>query len=216
MVTIINRASELATQGATITTGAEGMKSISKEINLLVDQLVQLGNTNIGGIHLFAGVKTDAPPFSRVGDVVTYTGTPVTQAYQRDVDVDTNTSVTLNVSGDRLLGTSASGLFKVMIDLKNNLVAGDTTNTRVRLDELKTQLEGTLSIQSELGASLNRLDLTQERTNTRQDSFAQLYSGIQNIDLSKTITDLRFQEQIQQTSLNVLGRVLSKSLMDFI
>ncbi|MCS6266923.1 MAG: flagellar hook-associated protein FlgL [Vampirovibrio sp.] len=216
VVDIINRASELATQGANVTTGINGMTSISKEIDLLTNQLVQLGNSSINGVYLFAGVKTSAAPFVRTADVVTYSGTLSTEAYQREIDIDNTTTTTLNTPGDRLFGDSTSGLLKVMIDLKNNLAAGSTTDTRARLDELKTQLESTLSIQSEVGANINRLTLTKDRTNNSQDSFAQLYAGIQNVDMAKTITDLRFQEQIQQTSLSVLGRVLPKSLLDFI
>ena len=216
VVEIINRASELATQGANVTTGADGMASISKELDLLTNQLVQLGNSSLNGVYLFAGVKTSVAPFVRTGDVVTYSGTLSTEAYQREIDIDNTTTTTLNTPGDRLLGTSTSGLMKVMIDLKNNLAAGDTINTRVRLDELKTQLESTLSIQSEVGANINRLTLTKDRTNNSQDSFAQLYASIQTVDLAKTITDLRFQEQVQQSSLSVLGRVLPQSLLDFI
>jgi flagellar hook-associated protein 3 FlgL len=148
--------------------------------------------------------------------VVTYSGTPSTQAFQREIDIDGTTTATLNTPGDTVFGTSTSGLLNVFITLKNNLAAGNTTDTRTRLDELKTQLEYTLSIQSEVGASINRLTLTKDRTDNSQDSFAQLYAGIQNVDMAKTITDLRFQEQVQQTSLSVLGRVLPKSLMDFI
>ena len=77
-------------------------------------------------------------------------------------------------------------------------------------------MESTLSIQSEVGANINRLTLTKDRTNNSQDSFAQLYASIQTVDLAKTITDLRFQEQVQQSSLSVLGRVLPQSLLDFI
>lgn len=216
VVEIINRASELATQGANVTTGADGMASISKELDLLTNQLVQLGNSSLNGVYLFAGVKTSVAPFVRTGDVVTYSGTLSTEAYQREIDIDNTTTTTLNTPGDRLLGTSTSGLMKVMIDLKNNLAAGDTINTRVRLDELKAQLESTLSIQSEVGANINRLTLTKDRTNNSQDSFAQLYASIQTVDLAKTITDLRFQEQVQQSSLSVLGRVLPQSLLDFI
>ena len=202
VVDIINRASELATQGANVTTGADGMTSISKEVDLLTNQLVQLGNSSLNGVYLFGGVKTSVAPFVRTADVVTYSGTLSTEAFQRDIDIDNTTAATLNTPGDRLLGTSTSGLLKVMIDLKNNLAAGSTTNTRARLDELKTQLESTLNIQSEVGASINRLTLTKDRTNNSQDSFAQLYAGIQNVDMAKTITDLRFQEQVQQTSLS--------------
>lgn len=216
VVDIINRATELATQGSNVTTGLGGMQSISKEIDLLTNQLVQLGNSSLNGVYVFAGTKTNQPPFTRTADVVTYTGTPQTDAYQREIDIDNTTPVTINIAGDRLLGTTTSGLMKVMIDLKNNLAAGDTAATRARLDELKTQLESALSVQSEIGANVNRLESTKERTQNSQDNFSQLYASIQNVDMAKSITDLRFQEQVQQASLSVLGKVLPKSLLDFI
>jgi flagellar hook-associated protein 3 FlgL len=216
MSSLFLRASELATQGATVTTGPDGMKAIAKEVDLLVEQLVQLGNASIEGKYLFSGVKTTTVPFNRSGDIITYAGTPQTQAYQRQVDVDDNAPITINTPGDKLLGTSAGGTFKVLIDLKNNLLAGDTTATRAKLDELKTSIDSLLTVQSDLGATLNQVLLTKNRLEERQDTYSQLYARLQDIDLPKTITDLTAKEQTYQASLSLMGRILPQSLMDFL
>jgi flagellar hook-associated protein 3 FlgL len=216
MVEILQRAKELATQGSNVTTGANGMLSISKEVNLLTDQLVQLGNFKLGDIHLFAGSTTDSVPYTRVGDVVTYSGTPSTGSFQRQIDVAKNSSVTLNVTGDTLLGDTTAGVFKTMIDLKNALAAADTTTTRTQLDLLTTQMNSLLSSQATIGSTLNQLNATQDRTQTRQDSSAQLYSTLQDVDMPKLVTDLRFQEQINQSSLGVMARILPQSLFSFL
>jgi flagellar hook-associated protein 3 FlgL len=216
MVEILQRAKELGTQGANITTGANGMLSISKEVNLLTDQLVQLGNFKLGDIHLFAGASTNTVPYTRVGDVVTYAGTPSTGNFERQIDVAKNSSVTLNVTGDILLGDTTAGVFKTMIDLKNALAAADTTTTRTQLDLLTTQMNSLLSSQATIGSTLNQLNSTQDRTQTRQDSSAQLYSTLQDVDMPKLVTDLRFQEQINQSSLGVMARILPQSLFSFL
>jgi len=218
MVNVVQRALELGTQGANVTTGANGMLSISTEVNLLVDQLVQLGNSTLGDKFLFSGTRTDTVPYTRAGDVVTYNGTPQTEAYERNVQIDGNTPVTINTSGDRVLpGTaSAAGLFVNIINLKNDLAAGDTVQVRSRLDLLKTDLNSMLSIQAELGATLSRLESAEERTKLRQDTLSQLYSDVQDVDMPQLITDLNFHEQLSQASLSVMSRILPQNLFSFL
>ena len=217
-VDVVQRATELATQGATITTNASSMQALGREVDQLINQLVQLGNVSINDKFLFAGVRTTTPPFSRSGDVVTYSGTPNTQAWERQVDVTDNTKLTINLAGDSVFGntTTANTLFRVMVDLKNNLLAGDQTNTRLRLDELKAQQETVLSAQSQLGAVQTQLEETEERQSTYNNALSQRYATLQNVDMPKLISDLRFQEQVNQASLSVMGRVVPRSLMDFL
>ena len=216
MVEIVQRAKELATQGATVTTGAVGMLSLSKEINLLTDQLVQLGNFKQGDIYLFAGTTTNSVPYARVGDVVTYSGTPSSGNFQREIDVAKNASVTINVTGETLLGDSTAGIFKTMIDLKNALATADTTTTRTQLDLLTTQMNSLLSNQATIGATLNQINAAQERTQANQDFSAQLYGTLQDVDMPKLVTDLRFQEQLNQSSLGIMARILPQSLFSFL
>ena len=216
MVEIVQRAKELATQGANVTTGAVGMLSLSKEINLLTDQLVQLGNFKQGDIYLFAGTTTNSVPYARVGDVVTYSGTPSSGNFQREIDVAKNASVTINVTGETLLGDSTAGIFKTMIDLKNALATADTTTTRTQLDLLTTQMNSLLSNQATIGATLNQINAAQERTQANQDFSAQLYGTLQDVDMPKLVTDLRFQEQLNQSSLGIMARILPQSLFSFL
>ncbi len=217
MIEIVQRASELGTQGANVTTGAAGMASLGREVDLLVDQMVQLGNFQLGENYLFGGVITDSPPFSRALDVITYAGTPNTEAFQRQVDISKQASLTINVGGDTLLGdTSAPGVFRTLIDLKNALNAGDTVVTRDQLDLLKTDLANLLASQATMGATLNQLNSTLERTQARQESSAQLYGEIQNVDLPELVTNLRFQEQVNEASLGVMARILPQSLFNFL
>jgi flagellar hook-associated protein 3 FlgL len=217
VITLLQRSAELGTQGATVTTGATGMKALGEEMNLLVDQMIQIGNSALGENYLFSGFRTDTLPFIRTGDVVTYNGTPATEPHERKVQISPDIEVSLNIPGDTLLGdTTAGGVFQVMIDLKNALLAGDTALTRTQLDLVKNELNGMLGKQATIGTSVAQLENTLERTELRRDSTAQLYSKIQDINLPELITDLRFQEQAHETSLGVIGRILPQSLFSFL
>ena len=102
------------------------------------------------------------------------------------------------------------------MDLSHNLRDEDQVAIRTRLDELQTDLTDVLRVQTELGSITNRLELTQNRIESRQTVLSQQVAQIQNVDLPELITDLNFQEQVSQASLGVLSNVLTPTLLDFI
>ena len=233
---LVQRAQELATQAANFTNNQDGRNAIALEIDQIINQVVQLGNTDISGKYIFGGFKTDSPPFTRNGDDVTYNGTPSTEAWQRNTEVSQGTQVSINTNGDSLLGqvqvtaagpplpstfsASSHGLFQTLINLKQDLQAtGDPnqlTEIRNRLDDLTTGLNTVLSQQSTVGAITNRLTLTQSRLTDRKSVLTQQFATIQNIDMPKTVADLNQQQNTFQASLSVTGRLLSTSLLDYL
>lgn len=61
--TVLTRAKALAEQAATGTLDAHNRDQISYELRQLQKQLMNLANTSIEGKHIFAGHKTEEPPF---------------------------------------------------------------------------------------------------------------------------------------------------------
>jgi flagellar hook-associated protein 3 FlgL len=236
MTNLIQRAQELTTQAANFTNNQDGRNAIALEVDQIINQLVQLGNTDIGGKYIFGGFKTDAPPFTRTGDDITYSGTPTTESWQRNTEVAQGIQVPVNINGDTLLGqvqvatpgpplpvtfnAGSHGLFQTLVNLKQDLQAsGDPaqlTEIRTRLDELTTDLNTVLSQQSTVGAISNRLNLTQNRLSERKTVLTQQYASIQDINMPKTIADLNQQQNTFQASLAVTGKLLSTSLLDYI
>jgi len=236
MVELVQRAQELATQGANFTNNQDGRNAIALEIDQLINQMVQLGNTDISGKYLFGGFRTDIPPFSRTGDDISYNGTPPTESWQRSVDISRGVQITTNINGDDLLGqvgvtaagpplpstysAASHGVFKTLIDLKLSLQAsGDPnqlTEIRNRLDELTTDLNTVLSKQAIIGSASNRLEVTQGRLDERKSVLTKQYASIQDIDMAKTIADLNQQQNVFQASLTVTGRLLQTSLLNYL
>lgn len=236
MTNLIQRAQELATQAANFTNNQDGRNAIALEIDQIINQMVQLGNTDISGKYLFGGFKTDTPPFTRAGDDITYNGTPTTETWQRSTEVSAGILVQINVNGDNILGQvqvaipspplpatfsgASHGLFHTLINLKQDLEAGgdpaQLTEIRTRLDELTTDLNTVLAQQSTIGSITNRLSLTQSRIADRKSVLTQQYASIQDIDMPKTVADLNQQQNAFQASLAVTGRLLSVSLLDYL
>jgi flagellar hook-associated protein 3 FlgL len=67
---LLIRAKELALSQANATSTADTRESVAEEVKNIYDNLLQLANTKLGDSYIFAGHKTDTPPFSRDDDYI--------------------------------------------------------------------------------------------------------------------------------------------------
>ena len=65
------RAKELALSQVNATVNADDMNVVAEEVKSIYDHVLQLANTKLGKSYIFAGHKTDTPPFSRDADYIT-------------------------------------------------------------------------------------------------------------------------------------------------
>ena len=91
------RAKELALSQANATANADTMKAVAEEVKNIYDHLLQLANTKLGNSYIFAGHKTDTPPFSRDDDYIA--------SYNGDAEV---TDITCNAAN---AGTGLDGKY---------------------------------------------------------------------------------------------------------
>ncbi|MFZ5632107.1 MAG: flagellar hook-associated protein FlgL [Bacillota bacterium] len=71
---ILNQAAEMALQGANATYTPDDMAALGEQVDKMIDHVVDLANSSVGGKYIYAGTKNSTPPFKRVGDTITYTG----------------------------------------------------------------------------------------------------------------------------------------------
>jgi flagellar hook-associated protein 3 FlgL len=126
---LISRAKELAISARTLAPGDPERASALSEVQLIRQQLIALGNTQVGNDYIFGGAQTTAPPFqpdgTYVGDLtvrraaidngvfvdVNHAGQPLfTDALQAVSDLETALqSGSANAIGATLTGLSAAG-----------------------------------------------------------------------------------------------------------
>ncbi len=227
---IIHRAKELATQGATTGNDQNNLNAIAVEVEELLKQLVQVGNTQLGDKYLFGGKQTGTAPFSTSANDITYNGNDPSTAWQRQVEVSENVTLDINLNGETLFGevqvtatgppptfsAGSTGLFRTLRNLELNLSDGDQDEVRLRLDELDTQLNSVLNEQTRLGSVRNRIDRTQAMVEEREIFLSEQYSNIQDVNLPELLTKLNAAENTFQMSLSTTARVIQPSLMQFL
>ena len=100
--------------------------------------------------------------------------------------------------------------------ISNALRTGDLSALDTSLSELDTASEAVRTTQTTVGARTNRLLSVQASGEIRADAVTARLSGIEGIDLAKTITDLTLQQTAYQAALGAAAKVVQPSLMDFL
>lgn len=71
---ILHQAAEMAIQGANSTYAKEDLAVLGEQVDKMIDHVVEMANSSVGGRYIYAGTKNNLSPFKRVGDTITYTG----------------------------------------------------------------------------------------------------------------------------------------------
>jgi len=101
--------------------------------------------------------------------------------------------------------------------LINNLENGNIQGISSQdLTDIQANSDNVLRIRAEVGARTNRLELTKERLETQSNSFAELLSTEQDINMAEVISNLKSQESTYRAALASAARVLQPSLLDFL
>lgn len=338
---VLQRARELAVEGANGSMTQSDMQNILEEVEQLKTQLIQLGNTAYAGRFIFSGYSTDKKLLNDDGtfaiDVISIND-PVNNIKREDInyEIGVQDSININVPGGEIfnlgqdaIGSAATsgqttGMFDIaslVIDASNNtlnltvdgenvsitippatypdaaalaaaiqtevnnatMIAADITVTNVG-DKLKfvsgstgdesailidaassavvnlglgmnVQKNGTFSTgglikhfndyiavlaagdfnavgqiiadldadinnvsraRADVGARMNRLELTQNRLENDYVSFTKLMSQNEDVDMARTIMNLKNEENVYNASLSGGARIIQPSLVDFL
>jgi flagellar hook-associated protein 3 FlgL len=71
---ILEQASAMAVQGAHETYSSDDRKSLAEQIDKMIDEVLDLANSSLGGKYIYAGTDNSIAPFKRDGDRIIYSG----------------------------------------------------------------------------------------------------------------------------------------------
>lgn len=214
---IFQRARELAIYGASGTIPDDSRQALAREVDQLIDELVQVANTNYAGRYIFGGAYTAQPPFERDGNSVIYHGDGRAQYWEVAPGVTLSVNIT-GIHGFDVPSTGgASSLFGSLFALRDALDGGDTAAlSGYVLTDLDKYSDHTLNIRAELGAKSNRLSLSKNRAEESGIKMTELMSKLEDIDLAEMVMYYKNLEAVYQASLATSAKVLQPSLVDYL
>jgi flagellar hook-associated protein 3 FlgL len=217
----LQRARELAIQGGSSTQQQPQRDQLAIEVNQLLEGLLVEANHQTNGRYIFAGTRTRSEAFTATRDA---NGEIVSVAYagnttRFDLEIQDGTRVPVNEPGDAVFsGTGPGGvdLFALLVDLRDNLRAGDVGAVGASLADFNPAQDQLGVALARVGSVQNRLQRTDADIQVLINQLEQVFSDSVEADYAEVVLNLNAQSNAFQATLNAAAQVLQPSLLDFI
>ena len=216
--TLFVEARGLAVQGASDTYDAQQRSSLAAQVDQFLEHAVSLSESRYRGRYIFAGTQTGEPPYDAIRDqegkiLALDPAGDATGTIEREVA--DGVIMQVNVSGDSVYEGSLNA-FDVFIDLRDSLADNDVTKVRESLTALADMREKISAVRGEIGARVNRMELTRNILDRVTVEMSTILSEDEDVDLTSTIVNLQQEQDVFQAALASGSTVIPQSLMDFI
>lgn len=225
VTSMLQRARELAVQGASDTNTPASRRAIAAEVDQIAAQIKTLANTKIGNKYIFGGTATSTEPMPSAGGPFVGNLNPI------QLDVGNNSKVNISVDGPGVFvnspaGTTAPGLLSdpqgsgngILDKLSAALTSGlptAATDISATLDGIDANLDNISASRATLGANVNRITAISSQMATTTINLTANLSSIQDVDIAKTIMDFQTQQNTYQAALSIGAKIIQPSLVDF-
>jgi flagellar hook-associated protein 3 FlgL len=206
---LIQRANELAIEGANGTIDASQRQAIAAEVAQLTEALAQDAGAKVGDEYIFSGFRVDRPPYQ-------VTGNGQVGAYQGDHGVMVSriapaSTMQINLSGDAVFQPAIDALTQLQADLNSGQPVQQSTITQI-----SGALQTLLQARATAGARANRLDAAKTSQQDLTTSNQDLLSQLEDTDMASAITEMAKRQTTYQATLAVTAKVIQVSLIDYL
>lgn len=213
--TISDRANEIGTLGAS-TASDEARNAYAAELDQLIEQALQLGNTRFRNDYIYAGTAVDTPPFSATRDAsgqvtaVTYAG----NTDQASIALSETTSI--KAGSTPATNQGIGDFLNQLVALRTALKSGDTAAVSAAQTPLVASEDLLVSALAEHGAIEMRIEVNQAQQKDRALDLENLVSNEVDADLPTTVVKLKQAETAYEAALQSAANIMRLSLLDYI
>lgn len=199
------------------------MQATGREIDNIINQMVSVGNTQVGDRYVFAGQKDKTQPFTRdeVTGEVTYHGDngKISMVIQGGASA-TPTQDSVNLTGVDVFGEDGVKVLNQLNDIRNKLMEG-TQDAQDWLQKDGLQIlddakDFVLQSHTALGARMETYELNLNMMENNSITITSDLSLNEDIDMAQATMDLKVIESIYKAALSAGSRILPPSLVDYL
>ena len=217
---VMQRVRELTVDLGNGTDNPSDMDKARIEIEQLKIQMTHLANTTYSGRYIFSGFKTDKPLMDENGIF----RINVSNTEQIFYEIGVGDDININVTGNDLFqdgsSSAAEGTKSSLIETFDQLIAalesGDEKAVGDMLGRIDADIDNILRVRAEVGARMNRLELTANRLEDDNINFTKLMSKNEDVDIAEAIMNLMNEMNVYNASLATGAQVIQPTLVDFL
>ena len=202
---LIQQAKDLARSVVNTDPGDPQRTEVNQQIQLIQDQLVALGNTQVGNDYIFGGARTTTPPFLTDG---TYVGDQTV----RRAAIDNGLTVDLNHAGDDLLGSSLQALNALQVQVNS----GSSQQVEASMNGLDQASRDLLTHQAEVGARLGTVNATNQSLASRNAQILTQRDAVVGVDPAENALQVVSAQNALEQAYAVIGRVLGTGIVPYL
>lgn len=213
------------------TTDLAAQQNAISQLQILKQQMIDIGNTQIGDQYLFGGAKNSTPPFTNVVSPPAlstdyYTGDET--ALQ--VEIGAGSKQDINVLGNKLLtganlplpapaGSLPYGTTNILKTFDDLIAAIGATDISAIQAGAQALVDGAKQINNakiDVASRIARLDSSTKMNENNKNTLNNIMGSIQNIDYAQLGVELNQQKTAFEASLSTSAKVSQMSLLDYL
>lgn len=189
------------------------LRALSQQTKELLENAVSIANTRHGDYYIFSGYQIRSKPFEISTDgTVVYNGDD--QVFEHMIEPGQTMPINFTgISGQH--GGIKNALVQIQF-LQQAMETGNKTGIEVYLDKTSDINVDMATIQSAVGARVQRIDGTISHLQQRIVDLRKLYGQLVDADMASTIAEMTAEDRAYELSLAAASRVLPRSLLDFL
>lgn len=204
---LLTRAKELGLSQSTATATAQTRTATAAEVDRILEQVINLGNTKVGTTSIFGGHRIDQPPFLADG---TYAG----DDGQRPAEISAGYVIDTNHTGRELFVDS--GVIRSLQALRDQLRTGDTATIGTATNAVTSAFSVVQTRLAEVGARSRQLENAGTNLDALASSLELRKDADQGISLEAATTSLLAIQNSLQAAYASAGKVMTMSLTDYL
>lgn len=213
---LTDQVSEIATEANNGTDSASQLTDYGTSVNQMIEEAVQLGNTQVDNNYIFSGTAVTTPPYSvtrdSAGDItgVTYAG----NSNQAEIPLSSTSSIAPSTSGST--NQSIADLINQMISLRDALNTNNSSTIASSGQSIDSTEDTVIDAVAENGAIQNRIQTEQTQQTAMSTSLDTILTEKTSIDLPSTLVKLNAVQTAYQAVLESSAKIMSTNLLDYL
>lgn len=226
---------ERAVQAGSSALNATQKGMIAQDLKGSLDNIISRANAQDGdGLYIFAGFKSQTQPFNLTGNVAPYSLANQYLGYngdngQRKLQVSASQDMSISEAGadvfmqvrdgqGNLTGRSMFDSIKNLTDIldPSSGVAFSQATYNQSLNDIRAAIESVSRVRASVGSRLAALDSLGETGQDVNLQYESRLSDLRDVDYSKAITDLTWQQTQLQASQKSFAQTNQLSLFNYL
>jgi len=182
--------------------------ALADQVSQIRDQVIQLANTRLGDIYLFAGHNTAVAPFQDDG---TYTG----DSGSFHVRVGQSSEIMLKADGDTVFKTQED-IFSILEVLETALETNDNVQIQDQTTALNRFQNHLRTVRADIGISMDQLEVSRHYLDLFAHNMENIQGDLEEADITEAVLALQLQNTVYEAALTAAADLLQTNLIQFL